>query len=62
MFEPFSILAIAGFVAFIVVIARLGGDENTIFGGLFGRPGTIDRALGIQEDDLPPFHFGPQGA
>jgi len=62
MFEPFTILAIAGFVAFIAVIARLGGGDDTVISGLFGRPGAIDRALGVQENDLPPFHLGPQGA
>src|SRR6478672_4733941 len=58
MFEPFTILAIAGFVAFIAVIARLGGGDDTVISGLFGRPGAIDRALGVQENDLPPFHLG----
>jgi hypothetical protein len=53
-----TIAAFVGFVAFIVAVARLGGSEVTAFGGLFGRPGTIDRALGVQEADLPPFRFG----
>ena len=38
MFEPFSILAIAGFVAFIVVIARLGGDESAVFAACSAGP------------------------
>ncbi len=57
-----TIVAIAGFVAFIVAVARLGRGEGFDVYGLFGRPGAIERALGVQEQDLPPFRFGASAA
>ena len=62
MIEPITVAAIAGFVAIIVAIARLGRGEGFDVNGLFGRPGTIERALGVQEQDVPHFRFGGQAA
>jgi hypothetical protein len=62
MIELITVVVIAAFVAFIVAVARLGAGEAFDVPGLFGRPGVIERARGIQENDLPPFRFGPQGA
>ena len=62
MTELITIVAIVGFVAFIAAVARLGRGEPFDISSLFGRAGVIERAIGVQENDLPPFHFGPQGA
>jgi hypothetical protein len=55
-------VALVGFIAFIVAIARLGRGEGFDVYGLFGRPGAIERAVGVQEQDLPPFRFGASAA
>jgi hypothetical protein len=60
--EVITIAAITGFVAFIAAVARLGRGETFDVYGLFGRPGAIDRAVGVQEQDLPPFRFGASAA
>ncbi len=62
MTDPVTIAAIAIFVTFIVAIARLGRGETFDVAGLFGRPGEIGRATGVQEQDLPPFRFGASAA
>ena len=57
-----TVAAIVGFVAFVVAVARLGKDVGDEVGGLFAAATVPDRALRMQENDLPPFRFSAQGA
>jgi hypothetical protein len=52
-----TIATFALFVAFAVVLAKVGGDDAEGLQNFFRAPVMPPRPRGVQEDDLPPFVF-----
>jgi hypothetical protein len=52
-----TIATIALFVAFAVVVAKVGGGDTDGMLSVFRAPAMPPRPRGVQEDDLPPFVF-----